>query len=343
MQWAAIWHHEAQLLPFPGDVAPDHGLAELTLLFEVTIPLRKARRPLRLWQGSSDAARAIALYQMPDDALRLVHGDIDLCTEADYARAGETVCLRYRACARGRNDVLDLRNMDRGGRLRLRAAYDQPLSLLDALPRDPRFLQVCHVAAIAPFGVEATDLPGLAAGAVLQTPDGPIPVEQLREGMHVLAADGSEMPLRWIRARPHLSLGRHALIRLRAPYFGLEDDICVTPETRLLRRGPAVEYVCGTEAALVEARDLTYSPAAQRDQSVPVRMIYHMMLDDHACILADRCPVETALLSDVVRAEDLGPRPHLSDQDRTPWAPVLDRITAHALVGAEPNARYSRR
>lgn len=341
-RWTAIWHHEAPVLPLPPHLRASDPLAELTLQLEFTVPPQEPYKAMRLWQGDSDPDLAVALYLMPDAGLRLVHGGVDLSTPAGFARMGETVCLRYRACARGRRDIVDLENTSRGTRHRLRAACDQPICLADVLPRDPRFLHICHIAAIAPFGIGPTNLPGLVEGTRVQTPDGPVPVEHLHQGLRLTTADGSTLPLQWIEARPHLSLGRRAPIRLRAPYFGLEDDIIVTPETRLLRVGPAVEYVCGTEAVLVEAQDLATGPAAQRDQTAPVRMVYHLMLDAHACLLVDRCALETALLADVIRAEDMAPRPFLAETDKTPCAPVLDRSGALALASVAATGSYAR-
>jgi len=343
MRWTAIWHEGAPILPLPEALEPDRPLAETSLLLELTVPPQRGARPLRLWQGASDPRRAIGLYLMPDGAMRLVHGAVDLQSEPGFARAGETIILRYIACARGRKDVLDLRNMERQTRLRLRAGFDQPICLADALPRDLRFLEICHIAAIAPFGVAPTDLPGLAAGTRVETPDGPTPVETLRTGMRVTDATGAAAVLRWVEARPHLSLGRFAPIRLRAPYFGLSEDICVTAETRVLRRGPAVEYVCGTESVLVEARDLTCSKAARPDRTEAVQQMYHLMLDDHACVMVDRCPLETALLADVIAAEDMSPRRMLSETDKTHCVPVLNRSTAQALASVGTNGRLAKR
>ncbi len=341
MRWAAIWQDGWPLIaPSPGaDRA--RRLPELTLCLELVVPPRKPRQTLRLWQGEGPKSEAIALYLQPDGCLRLVHRKVDLSTAPDFARAGDTVTLRYRACARGRTDVAAFDNADRGLRERLRAAAEQPLRLSDALPRDLRFLAICHIAAIAPFGVPPTDMPGVAAGTSVMTPKGPARIETLQIGDAVVTSEGEAAPIRWIEARPRLNLGRLAPIRLRAPYFGLVEDLCVTPETRILRHGPTVEYIFGTEQVLVHARDLLSSGAAIRDQQKPVDQVFHLMLDDHACIQVDRCAVETALLADVVSAEDMGPRPHLAESDTCPVVPILDRASAQALVAAASKGRQA--
>jgi hypothetical protein len=329
--WVAVWHvGVAMLSPRAAlDLAPQ---AALSLSLEFNLPLGDRRYPMRLWQGAADANRAIGLYAQADGAVRLVHRDIDLMTSAGFVRPGETVSLRYRACARGRSDIADFINHDRGTRERLRGGIACAAQLDEAWPRDPGFLRVCHIAAIAPFGLSSTDLPALAAGAAVSTSQGPVAVEALRPGMLLRMIDGDLQPLRWIERRPRLCLGRLATVRLRAPYFGLEADICITPETRVLRSGPAVEYLFGQERVLIRACDITSSPGALRERFNPVCDMYHLMLDDHACLAIDRCGIETALLSDVVAAEDGGTPRNLSQADRTPCFPVLDRAGAQALM-----------
>ncbi|NKX45236.1 Hint domain-containing protein [Roseicyclus persicicus] len=336
-RWCAIWRAGVLVAPLrPVDALPR---PELTLCLEFTLPPLPRRVPLRLWQGAAEASRAIGLYALPDGALRLVHGEIDLVTPPGTARPGETVTLRYRACARGRGDIADFINHDRPLRHRLRAGLARAARLDEALPREAGFLSVCHVAAVAEFGLAPTDLPALATGAMLPTSQGMRPVEALEPGMVLRTVTGERLPLRWVARRPRLCLGRLAPVRLRAPYFGLAQDICVTPETRILRSGPAVEYLFGHEKVLVRAGDLTGSPGAHPDRNAPVRVVHHLMLDDPACVTIDRCGVETALLSDVVAAEDAGPPRNLSDADRQPCLPVLDRAAAQALVAASARGR----
>ena len=331
MRWSAIWQDG---WPLVAPAAPEHlsrPLPGMTLCLECVMPPRSPRQALRLWQGQG--AGAVALYLTSEGALRLIHGELDLQTGADFARAGETVLLHYRACARGRDDFALFRNADRDMQQRLRAAIAHPIRAQDAMPRDPRFLSICHVAAIAPFGIGSPDLPGLSGDAPVATPDGPRPVSTLTPGDLVITETGTPQPLQWIEARPRLSLGRLAPVRLKAPYFGLRADLIVTPQTRIQRTGPTVEYIFGEDAVLVRARDLVGGPAALHDRRAPVRQVYHLMLDDRACLRVDRCTVETAALDDVVTAEGLVPRAGLGQTDGDRLT-TLDRAGAQALASA---------
>ncbi|ABD53269.1 Hint domain-containing protein [Jannaschia sp. CCS1] len=347
MSWQAIWNEGRAFRSPP--VVQTAPLRALTLWLELIVPRRPAPRrgrgvvrdiPLRLWQGAAGGDRAISLYLIPDGSVRLLHGEIDLCTEPGTLRPGETLGVRYIACAKGRDDVFEVTNFDQDRVQILRSGLAIQSTLGDALPRSDGFLSIAHVAAVAASAMSATDLPGIEGRALIATVDGARAIETLRPGDELLDSQGTPHPLRWIEARPRLCLGRTAPIRLRAPYFGLRRDLVVTPQTRLLQTGPIVDYLCGTDAVLASAADLATGRAVVRDRTKPMRIFYHLMLDDPACLLVENCPMETAHLGDVMA---LGGRqisqaacPVLSDV--TPSLPLLDRAAARALVTAHARA-----
>lgn len=303
---------------------------------------RRGRKPIRLWQGAAEQARGISVYLMPDGTLRILYGRaIDVETPPGFLAPGQDMVLRILACREGRRDLVDVLNADTGQRFRTRPGRAVAPRLEDALPADQGFAEIAHVVAIATHCIAATDLPGLATGTMVETPDGQVRVETLRRGMRVLGHDGRPHVIRWIDARDRLCLGRTAPVLLRAPYFGLGEDTCVTPETRLLRDGADVEYLAGTERVLIRAADLVAGAAAQIDRRRPVRRFHHLLLDDPACLRVWRCRMETAFLSEVLSAEDGGSalaRP--DDKDCGPSLPLLDRAAARALLSRGAGAQH---
>ena len=350
MTWQAIWSDRRVFRSPP--TTCDAPLRAMTLWLEMIGPRRPRRPgprrgrgpardiPLRLWQGASEGEAGINIYLMPNGAVRLIHGEIDLCTAPETLRSGETLGVRYVTCADGRSDVFELTNYDQDRIQILRSGLARVATLADALPRVDGFLSVAHVAAVASSAVPATDLPGVESGALVSTVQGPRPIDALRAGDEVLDDEGASHPLRWIEARPRLCLGRTAPICLRAPYFGLTRDLVVTPQTRLLQRGAVVDYLCGTEAVLANAADMATGRAVLRDRSKPMRIFYHMMLDDPACIRVENCPIETAHLGDVMALGDrqISQIANPMVQDLTPSLPLLDRAAARALVTAHARA-----
>ena len=68
--------------------------------------------------------------------------------------------------------------------------------------------------------------------------------------------------------------GSLAPVRLRAPYFGLLDDVIVAPEQRLVIDGSEVEYLFNQEAVLVPARHLVNGFAAMAESASPNRALH---------------------------------------------------------------------
>lgn len=349
MVWQAIWNQGRTYRAPPA--ARSTPLRAMTLWLELIGPraLRPHRHggretardiPLRLWQGAAEGDGAINIYLMPNGAVRLLHGEIDLCTAPGTLRAGETLGLRYTACAEGRADILEVTNYDQDRVQSLRSGLARAATLADALPRAEGFLSVAHVAAVASSAIEIPDLPGVESGALVATVEGLRPVDALRPGDRLLDDAGEAHPLRWIDARPRLCLGRTAPIYIRAPYFGLTRDLVVTPNTRLLQTGPVVDYLCGTEAVLACAADLATGRAVSRDRSKPMRLFYHLMLDDPACIRVENAPIETLHLGDMMAAGSAQISPSASPvlSDTMPSLPLLDRAAARALVTAHARA-----
>ncbi len=338
MAWAALWQNGDPVRldgfsSFRGSVTTP--LDALTFCLEVAMP-RKRRFPLRLWQGGGDSGTGggLALYWMPDGSLRALHGSaLDVETPPGFLEPGHVLVLRIVICATGRCDVFDVLNADTGKRHRLRHGIGSPPKLADALPISPGFVEMARMVGIATHALTTTDLPGLESGAMVGTPDGPVPVEHITQGSRVTAEDGSVHVVRWTDTRERLCMGRFAPILLRSPYFGLGADTCVTPETRLMRHGADVEYLAGIDTVLVRAADLVSGPAARFERSQPIRRFHHIMLDDPICLNVWRCKIETAFLAEVLASEDagsMGARPDA--KDCAPSLPLLDRSAARALL-----------
>jgi len=336
MVWSAIWNEgKAVPIEYPFAAKADDGRSRDALTFWLELPVpAPGRRPVRLWRGQGDVARALSIYLMPDGALRLVHGETDLSTPAGFLSARHVLVLRHVTCARGMGDVLDVANAITGVRHRMRSALPTPARLSDLLPSDDGYLRIATVAAIATHAVAASDMPGLASGARVLTDKGPVAVEYLKAGDRVIGRDGTPRTLRWIEARDRLCLGHAAPILMRAPYYGLAQDVCLTPETRILRRGAEVEYLAGTDTVLVRASDLVSGQAARFDRSQPLRWFHHLMLDDPDCLQLGRCQIETATLAEVLASKDSGTQLlGIAECDRHPSLPLLDRPATRSLLG----------
>ncbi|MEP3295717.1 MAG: Hint domain-containing protein [Pseudoruegeria sp.] len=161
------------------------------------------------------------------------------------------------------------------------------------LDKDIHFLGFSD--ALEPVGLPAS----IAAGARIATSNGFQTIETLRVGDLVQTRDSGLKPIRWMVERCVPAVGSFRPIELRAPFFGLEADLLVAPDQRLLIEGTSVEYLFGEEEMLVEARHLLDDRAARKSNRTGAVTYYHILLDDHEVICASGAELESLYIGDI--------------------------------------------
>ncbi|MEI4262902.1 Hint domain-containing protein [Roseovarius sp. D0-M9] len=182
-------------------------------------------------------------------------------------------------------------------------------------------------------------MPGLTATVRIATPRGEVPIARLRRGDTVLTARGEVLPILRVVTQSVPAHGSLRPVRLRAPFFGLTRDIVIAPHQRLVIGGSQVEYMFGTEAALVPARHLVNGSSAYHAQGPDLVTYYHVLLPDHQAIVASGCPVESLYIGRLRRdraalaASPLGTvdAARLPEHARPIW-PVLKPFEARTLA-----------
>ena len=140
----------------------------------------------------------------------------------------------------------------------------------------------------------AGPLPGIAAGALVETATGPRPIETLRPGDIVRTQDGGDAQIRWQGSVCLPARGRLAPMVLRAPYHGLTRDLVVTGDQRVALAGSEVEYLFGEERVAVAARHLLGRHSAEPVTPVSPLMTWHqILLDRHEVMIVNGAPVES--------------------------------------------------
>lgn len=141
---------------------------------------------------------------------------------------------------------------------------------------------------------------GFAAGTMIDTAIGLRRVEALRPGDLVHTSDHGMQPIRCVVAHEVPAYGRFAPINLRAPFFGLERDLTVAPDHRLLISGVDAEYLFGSDSVLVEARHLAKMAAhPARKRPATIRYV-QVLLDAHVCLAVAGAWGESLFLGDLV-------------------------------------------
>ncbi len=138
-------------------------------------------------------------------------------------------------------------------------------------------------------------------GTMIRTADGPVRVEALTEGDHIQTKDNGPQEVLWIgrrrvsgarlQAMPHL-----APIRLvqGALDKGIPDDgLLVSPDHRMMLRGPRALALFNTDEVLVTARDLINDQTVYVDRTQREVTYIHLMLPSHQIVFANGVETES--------------------------------------------------
>lgn len=146
--------------------------------------------------------------------------------------------------------------------------------------------------------------PSLTPNAMIRTPDGYRPAQSLQRGDLVVTRGGDTVPVLHSVSRTVPARGSFAPVRLRAPYFGLLEDVVTAPEQHLVLDGSEVEYLFNQEAVLVPARHLVNGFAARFDIKGPTQKYVQLILPQHETFLVAGTPMESLYIGRIRRHPD---------------------------------------
>ncbi len=194
-----------------------------------------------------------------------------------------------------RKSVSELRPISRSPALRARVTRrfecewledDDVLSLVSVAPALPAF-----EAAFNAF----------THGALIQTEEGPVAIEDVMPGMMVECADGRRSRILWkgsitlVPGAPTLG-DEPRLYRVMNDAFGLGrpvQDQTFGPGVRRIDRDPKIRATMGAEAALVPLAAVADGHAVIEVTPVSPTRVYHLACEEHETILAAGLEVET--------------------------------------------------
>ena len=190
--------------------------------------------------------------------------------------------------------------------------------------------------------VQINQLPCFVAGTLIDTPTGPVPVQDLRPGDLVLTLDNGAQPLRWIGAREIEARDNFAPIRICAGSYGAEADVLLSPQHRVLIRDVWAELLFGESEVLVKAKDLVNDKTVRREESETPVTYVHLLFDQHNIVTSSGLLSESYLPGPMMRhtfpneacAEIITLFPELADIDSSGWEaarPILKTYEAQAL------------
>ncbi|PIE16213.1 MAG: hypothetical protein CSA68_03470 [Rhodobacterales bacterium] len=294
-------------------VLSPRGLTSGSLILEVSMgPTFSARQPLlryrhpragchfAVWMDEYGAARV---------ELRSGAARFRLSVGAEQAALPQQLRLTFSWQAPGGQGVntalLSVENLGRGTLHQAESdtALPLPVPVVDALLAENTIHHIAPVVSLVALSDQIEPvgfIPSIAAGAPVETVNGPVPIEQLKPGDRVLTVDHGPQPLRWVCARTVPMMGLFRPLRLRAPYFGLSRDILVAPEQRILFENDAVEYLCGQDSMLAEVRDIENNISVLQEPATAAGIrLYQLLFDQHEIITVAGCRLESLFIGDI--------------------------------------------
>ncbi|SMY07753.1 Hint domain-containing protein [Flavimaricola marinus] len=130
-------------------------------------------------------------------------------------------------------------------------------------------------------------------GTKIATPRGARAIETLEIGDMVVTRDHGLQPIRWIGQRTVPAIENFAPIRIRPGVVtGLESDLLVSPQHRMLFQGYRAELLFGESEVLVAAKHLVDGRDVTIETGGEVTYI-HMLFDDHEIVFAEGAATES--------------------------------------------------
>ncbi|MEO0342016.1 MAG: Hint domain-containing protein [Pseudomonadota bacterium] len=138
-------------------------------------------------------------------------------------------------------------------------------------------------------------------GTQIETDAGLIAVEKLREGDLVATKDNGYQPIRWIGQRTRTVSEKTCPITITVGALGNTEDLCVSPQHRILVSGWRAELLFGVTEILVPAKALVNGDTIYQQSSGSVTYV-HFMCDRHEIVYANGVEVETLFAGDMAMA-----------------------------------------
>ncbi len=203
------------------------------------------------------------------------------------------------------------------------------LMFLDKIPPSNVDLWIVHVTLDRPMRAPGEPADGgvicFTPGTRISTPDGPVCIEDLCEGDYVQSRDNGPQQIAWI-GRRRITGARMFVkpnlrpIRISPGALGIErpdQSLLVSPEHRMLVRGPSAQALFNTPEVLVSAGRMVNGDTIRQDLNIREVTYIHLLLSGHNIIWANGVETESfhpanALLSqlsepDRIRLDGLFP------------------------------------
>ena len=138
-----------------------------------------------------------------------------------------------------------------------------------------------------------TTAPCFTAGTLIDTPNGAIPIEQLKPGDLVQTLDHGPQPVRWVGTSRRRATGADAPIAFAKGALGDHDALELSPNHRVLVASPRAELMFESCEVLVLAKTLVNGTTITRRDDGQMVTYVHLLFDRHEIITGNGLPSES--------------------------------------------------
>ncbi|WP_136439725.1 choice-of-anchor L domain-containing protein [Pacificoceanicola onchidii] len=135
--------------------------------------------------------------------------------------------------------------------------------------------------------VKLTTTPCFVAGTLIETPRGPKSVEALAPGDLVETLDHGPQPVVWVGQSIREAHGASTPITFNTSRFGPYADTHVSPQHRILLRGPQIEMHFGTSEVFARAQHLVDETLVTRAEQPGSVSYVHLLFARHEIVFAN--------------------------------------------------------
>ena len=336
MTWLAVSDHEERRFSLRGlgaqkqnrtlmENQPDALLARGTILFEAHPVNDDGPQRLFGFAGRQPWPRSLCFETLPGGGIALRQTQAERVTRAEISRNDpvrrDVFRVTYAWDSQAKWGRLTLEQPEETTLITVPVEAPMPLSLRDIRTMmlggagqtfAPEMIFAALSDQMEPVGPMHTLLPQTP----IATPWGYHEVATLERGDTVSTHSSGVVPVVHRLSRTVPARGSFRPVRIRAPYFGLQQDIIVSPEQRLLIDGPEVEYLFGQEAVLVPARHLVNGFTAFAEPSGPTVRYTQLLLPRHETLLGAGTTIESLYIGRIRRNGTDQQNSVLKDLDR---------------------------
>lgn len=174
-----------------------------------------------------------------------------------------------------------------------------------------------------------------AAGTLILTKDGSVPIENLKLGAAIITRDESYQSLRWIGRSTVDASGHCAPVVITKGALGNERDLLVSPQHRMLVGDWYSELLFGHSKVLVRAIDLVNGTSIYQQPRKRIEY-FHLLFDEHQIIYAEGIATESMYPGPVAMAT-------LSDENQREILDVFPKVVSGGPIPGNMAMRPLRR